>query len=172
MHRNKIGQPLHDTSSILDQKSKSIQGGYIPGVRIESSLGDKYTLGVRGGYNVVRHRDLGKNDDERGGGFGFSAGIKRYFKNNFRAWHLGLRTDIWFNAIDWKNDVGLPNETSGNTDVLVVQPTVELGYAFLLNRFVVSPAIAFGWEFNAKTRGRATGEGPILLAGVTCALRI
>ena len=54
--------------------------GVIPGLHFEYGLSDKDGLLARVGYNIVDHRDLGVQDDETGGGFGFSLGYRRYFK--------------------------------------------------------------------------------------------
>ena len=140
--------------------------GLIPGIQIERGFADKNTIHLRVGYQYIRHRDLGVHEDERGNGFGFTLGYKRYLKENFQGWFLGVRNDIWFNELDWKDNIDLPNEISGTSNITVVQPTAEAGYLFKLgeNGFLV-PTIAFGVEINVRTEGADVGEGAILLLG-------
>jgi len=60
----------------------------------------------------------------------------------------------------------------GHTSITVIQPTVELGYLFILGKSLhMTPSIAFGWEWNAKTDGEPTGEGAILLLGISVGKR-
>ena len=84
--------------------------GVIPGLRIEKIHGSKSASHLRLGYNWIRHRDLGKQDDERGDGFGFTIGHKKYFKENHHGLHLGIKSDFWRNSIDWKNNIGEEEE--------------------------------------------------------------
>lgn len=150
----------------VDFEFQAYPTGLIPGVRLETGKG-KNAAHLRLGYNWIRHGDFGKHEDERGDGFGFSIGYKRYFKPEQKGLFAGLKNDIWFNEIDWKDDIGAPNERSGRTKITVLQPTAEFGYAFVLNpSLVISPNIAVGYEINAKTNGEPTGEGAIFLMGV------
>ena len=145
--------------------------GVIPGLHFEFGLSEKDGLLGRIGYNIVDHRDLGVQDDEKGGGFGFSAGYRRYFKANRQGFFLGARTDLWFNKIDWKDNPDSPNEVEveGRTEITVLQPTAEAGYVVNLGNGSWSfvPNIAFGAEINIKTEGRPVGESAILLVGFT-----
>ena len=61
----------------------------------------------------------------------------------------------------------MPNEISGNTDIIVIQPTLEVGYLFLPfdSNLHISPTVSFGYEVNVRTRGEPVGEGAILLLG-------
>ncbi len=147
--------------------------GAILGVRAEFALTDQHAIHLRAGYNIVRHRDQGKHEDERGGGFGLTLGYKRYFKPGLNGWFAGLRSDVWFNAIDWKDDIRQPNEISGETDVIVLQPTVEAGYRFsIFDDWFIAPNVAFGVEINAKTKGAEVGQGAILLLGIGIGKRV
>ena len=147
--------------------------GLIPGVRFEKGFNEKSTTFIRFGYNWIRHRDLGVHEDERGDGFGITAGFKRYFQDGFKGISLSLKNDIWFNKLIWKDHIGTPSEISGITKIMVIQPTVELGYFFYLNKnWFFAPSIAFGYEINVKTRGAKVGEGAIALLGLTLGKRI
>jgi len=138
----------------------------IPGFRIEKGFQEKNAIHLRLGYNWIRHRDLGVHEDERGNGFGFTVGYKRYFKENYEGFFIGARSDFWFNELDWKDNIDLPTEISGTTNITVIQPTAEAGYLFLLNNnWIFAPNIAFGYEVNVKTEGAPVGEGAILLLG-------
>ncbi len=147
--------------------------GLIPGIRIEGGFAERHAAHLRLGYTWIRHGDAGKHDDERGKGFGLTLGYRYFFKpEGFRGFFLGARNDFWFNEIDWKNDVGQAGETSGTTEIIVVQPTVEAGWLFVFNeKWVLAPTLAFGYEVNVKTEGEPTGEGMIMLAGLSLGRR-
>ncbi|MFQ5446553.1 MAG: hypothetical protein ACE5FF_06435 [Saprospiraceae bacterium] len=141
--------------------------GLLPGLRVEKGFGTRHTLHLRAGYNLVRHGSAGKHEDERGGGAGFTIGYKRYFSGGFRGWFAGVKNDFWLNEIDWKDGVGQPGESSGTTNITVVQPTAEAGFLFEFGRsWIFAPTLAFGFEINVKTKGEPTGEGAIFLAGL------
>lgn len=141
--------------------------GLIPGFSLDKSLSEKGDLYFRVGYNFIRHRDLGKHEDERGDGFGFSVGYKQYLKDAGQGWRLGLKNDLWWNTIDWTEG----NDT-GETKISVVQPTLELSYVMPKGGILITPSIAFGYEINYKTEGEPTGEGAILLVGFQLAKRL
>lgn len=158
-----LGQENQSTS--LGFEFQAYPTGLIPGLRIEKTTGNSSILSVRLGYNWIRHRDLGKHDDERGQGYGITLGYKKYIRRGFRGWHLGLRTDVWRNSIDWYDDVA-SGRSAGNTKITVVQPTAELGHTIQLgSALTFTPTLSFGWEWNVKTEGEPTGEGAILLLG-------
>lgn len=146
--------------------------GVIPGIHLEWGISSQDGLLARIGYNIVRHRDLGVHGDERGGGFGFTLGYRRYSKKNRNGFFLGAKSDLWFNKIDWKENVNLITEFGGQTDVTVLQPTAEAGYVMKLDKgWIFVPSIAFGAEINIKTEGSPVGEGAVLLLGFTFAKR-
>jgi len=140
--------------------------GLIPGIRLEQAVKTHYAFHLRAGYNWVRHRDQGRHEDERGDGKGFSVGYKRYFRSGHEGFFIGARNDVWWNELDWKDRIGQPDEVSGHTKITVLQPTLEAGYVFLKSDWILSPTVAFGFEFNVKTEGEPVGEGAILLLGV------
>ena len=142
--------------------------GIIPGLRIEKAINNKASFNFRIGYQWIRHRDLGVHEDERGNGFGFSLGYKRFFSDNTKGFSLSVRTDLWFNSLDWKDNIDTSDEISGQTDITVLQPTLVLEDAFRLSdSWMLVPSIGFGYEWNVKTDGEPTGEGAILLVGVS-----
>jgi hypothetical protein len=146
--------------------------GLIPGCKIEKGFAAKNAVHLRLGYQIIDHRDLGVQDDETGTGYGFTLGYKRYIKDGFKAWYLGIRNDIWFNQIDWKSNSASPDKNMGTTDIIVVQPTAELGYLWKLSEdWIISPSFAFGWEVNIQTEGEETGQGSILLFGLSIGRR-
>lgn len=144
--------------------------GLIPGIKYERYISPLHGLHLRVGYNWVRHGSAGVHEDERGQGFGFTAGYRRYLSDYYgKTWFIGARGDVWFNSLDWRDGIGGPNEINGNSKVTVVQPTLEGGYRFILNggELFFEPSLAFGFEFNVKTKGEKVGEGPILLGGIS-----
>lgn len=141
--------------------------GLIPAVVVDKGISEKEFIGIRFGYNWFRHRDLGVHDDERGGGFGYTIGYKRYLKTDFKGWCFGLKSDMWWNHVDWY-DIGENDQRiSGETDITVLQPTIESAYVWLIkNNILITPSLAFGWEWNIRTEGEPTGQGPIVLVGI------
>ncbi len=155
-------EPLFD----LDLEAKAYPTGLIFNFRVEGVKG-RNAFHFGGGYNHIRHGDAGKHDDERGNGLGLAIGYKRYFNDFQNGFFIGQKNELWFSEIKWKNDIGLPSETSGKTEIMVFQPTAEAGWLFELGRrFIFAPIVAFGYEWNVRTKGSPTGEGPILLVGV------
>lgn len=143
--------------------------GFIPGVRGDLYLSEFSKVHLRIGYNVVRHGDAGEHDDERGGGFGFSAGYDILPSASHR-WTIGVRSDLWFNEVDWSDDLESGGMASGTTNVTVLQPTLQGGYRIPVSeRIELIPTAAFGFEINVRTRGAEVGQGPILLLGVILA---
>ncbi len=147
--------------------------GLIPGLRIAKAFGDKNAVHLRLGANIFDHRDLGVQDEEQGKGLGFSIGYKRYLKNDHQGWSLGIRNDLWFNTVEWIDYIDLADDLTGTTKITVVQPTLELGYLLKFGKsWIFTPAVAFGYEVNVKTEGEPTGEGAILLLGISIGKRL
>ncbi len=146
--------------------------GIILGVRADFSVSEHIALNGRLGYNLARRRDLGEHDDERGGGFGGSFGSRYFFKQDFQGFFIGVRVDLWAMEIDWTTTVSDP-ETTGVTNITVLQPLIAGGYAFVLpsGNWVITPKISLGYEINLKTKGEAVGEGAISLIGVSVCRR-
>ena len=139
--------------------------GIMPGARAELALGERNELHLRVGANLFDHRDLGVQQEEIGGGGGFTLGYRRYFSDGQEGFFLGARNDIWFNTNNWKNDAG----DTGTTKIVVVQPTAEAGYRFGLGEssWTLAPAVGFGFEVNVVSNGEDVGQGAILLLGVS-----
>lgn len=146
--------------------------GVIPGIRFEYAFNDQQAVHVRLGVQEIRHGDHGEHDDERGDGHGFSLGYKRYFKPGLTGASVSFRTDLWFNSLDWRDDIGLTTERRGHTDVTVIQPTVEISWHHPLGtQFFITPSLGAGFEINIDTDGEDVGEGFIYLAGVLLGMR-
>ena len=65
--------------------------------QIEKAFKENYAFHLRLGYNWIRHQDFGEHEDERGDGYGFTLGYKRYFKEGHKGFFIGARNDFWFN---------------------------------------------------------------------------
>lgn len=144
--------------------------GLIPGVKVDHSVGPHSRLSLRVGANIFDHKDLGVQDSEVGDGLGFSLGYQYYFIEDKTGLHLELKNDVWWNSVAWVNNEAL---TSGDTDIIVIQPTINLGYTFIIgSRVVISPSVGFGLEWNVRTMGEPTGEGPIGLVGLSAGIRL
>jgi hypothetical protein len=142
--------------------------GFLFGGRGEFGFKPHQSFDFRVGYNLVDHRDLGKHANEEGGGFGFTLGYRYYFQSQNTRFFLGIRSDLWFNKIDWQDSPSL----SGTTNIIVLQPTLIAGYLFLINeKWSVSPTLAFGYEVNVVENGEPVGQGTIALLGVNFCYR-
>lgn len=139
--------------------------GIIAGLAADVPIGTKSFVHIKGGTNIFDHRDLGEQDSEEGNGYGLTLGYRRFFSETLTKWRLGIKSDLWFNKVDWSNINEDDTTTEGTTDITVLQPTAELSYVFNNGSLVFAPHIAFGMEWNIKTDGLPTGEGPILLLG-------
>ncbi len=147
--------------------------GFISALRAEKAVANKFSYSFRIGYNYIRHGDAGEHDDERGNGIGFSYGKRQFITRKFlQGYFFGLRADLWYNNITWKDNNGI-NVESGRTHVLVFQPTLETGYQWALadQKLIITPTLAFGFERNFSTIGEPVGQGWILLAGFNIARR-
>ncbi len=142
-------------------------------VQLNLPLESRYEAGFHAGYNRTRRRDWGVHDDERGGGPGLGLSLKRFVRPESEDWFYGLRIDLWSLAIDWYDTEpecsGAASECrlSGDSRILVFQPTVEAGYRIFARGLKVDLALSFGREINVQTRGLPVGEGIILLAGAS-----
>jgi len=146
--------------------------GYIPGLSIDQHIGDKHVVYLRAAYNIFNHRDLGVQLNEEGIGHGFSLGYKRYLNNTQQGLRFGIKNDIWWNEVDWAGYNGAGSPVFGITNITVIQPTVEVDYVWDFGNILIAPSVAFGVEWNVKTEGEPTGEGPILLVGFQLGKRI
>ncbi|MCB0643661.1 MAG: DUF3575 domain-containing protein [Phaeodactylibacter sp.] len=165
------GQSLRLSPTDISLEFQVYPTGFLPGIRIDQNFGKHHALHLRGGLNLINHRDLGVQDDERGSGYGGTFGYRYYFPSDFQGWFLGLRADVWRNTIEWKNFSDLPG--AGTTRLWVLQPTLEGGYLFLLanQTWFISPSLGFGVEVNVVTEGAETGQGLILLLGCSSGIR-
>ena len=175
---------LFISTNVLAQNSISLEtqaypAGVVPGIRFNLDIGANSYLTSRIGYNFTDRQDFGKNDNEEGGGPGFSLG---YARSNFlnKKLILNLRSDLWFMDIDWEQQglivcdpVSCPNAVArGTTEITVLQPTVGLEYNLILSEnLFLKPSLSFGYEINIKTEGREVGEGAILLGGLSFGYR-
>lgn len=161
---------LNGQSKIFDLgfEFQAYPTGLIPGLRLETGFADQHALHLRLGYNALDHQGYGVHEDETGGGYGFTLGYKYYFKPGFERWFLGIKNDLWWNEVDWKDGIGTGTEIAGTTNITVVQPTLEAGFAMKVGpSWFFSPSLALGYEINVQTDGEPTGEGPIVLLGFT-----
>lgn len=140
--------------------------GLISGVRGDLYLSNAAKLHMRIGYNHVRHGDAGVHDDERGGGMGFTLGYDILPLANHR-WTIGLRSDLWWNTLDWYDDIPGQQRATGTSRITVLQPTVQAGYRMPIGeRIEILPTLSFGYEINVRTVGAEVGHGAILLLGI------
>lgn len=135
--------------------------GAIVTARYSLDTADSSRVHIHAGMNATDRRDWGKHAEERGAGFGFGMAGHRYFHDRRSGPWYGLRGDIWFMTIRWREP-----DRSGETDVVVVQPTARAGWTLSFGRADVDLSLGLGAEVNVHTQGEAVGEGAILLVGI------
>lgn len=137
--------------------------GYIAALHLAYNFPIHHSIQLRAGYNKSNWKSEGLHDNEEGGGPGFSLGYRYYFLVRPHGFFLGARTDVWHLSIDWKKGIA-----TGNSKTWALQPTVEMGYMFLINDMVfITPSIAAGVQSNLQTQGQTVGDGSIFLAGIS-----
>lgn len=145
-------------------EAQAYPAGVITAARAEFPLGAHDALTARLAWNETDRQDFGEHDDERGGGGGGGIGWRRYFGAQRDGWLVGGRVDLWALEIDWEDE---SPASEGRTDVLVLQPSAEAGYAWRLgdSRWRLELTASLGVEINFDTDGEDVGEGVIGLAG-------
>jgi hypothetical protein len=121
-------------------------------------IGSREELLAYAGYNLARGWDWGLHADERGGGPGAGLGWRGYL-HGYSGLNLSLRTELWLLDIAWRDSAAL----TGLTEVKVLQPSVEVGWAGRRGPYGVPEiGLSLGQEINVVTSGQAVGQGPIL----------
>jgi hypothetical protein len=130
-------------------------------------------LHLRAGANVTERSDFGEHDDESGAGAGLGVGYRQRLgpqpRSGSGGWSVGARLDLWRLKIDWRDDPSpaAPSGRAGDTDIWVLQPALEAGYAWTLGRDRLELMLGVGAEINVATSGEDVGEGAIGLIGLT-----
>lgn len=139
--------------------------GIIPGIHVQVPLDEYGSLTGRFAANITDRQDFGEFDNEEGEGFGGGIGYRRYLETGQTGWLYGGRIDIWSLEIDFEDSGG----PTGTSDIIVLQPTAEVGYGFRLGEgsWRLEVALGVGAEINVDTDGEDVGEGAIVLLGVT-----
>lgn len=139
--------------------------GWMVGPVASFSLAHKHSINIRIAANIADRHDWGKNDDEKGTGYGGSLGYRFLFTPGKNSFFVGARVDLWRMKIDWKDKINAAPATSGQTKITIFQPTAEAGYNVMSKtkkwNFVFSAAA--GQEINIRTTGKEVGEGGIFL---------
>jgi len=121
------------------------------------------------GANFTDRDDEGEHDHEEGEGPGFGAALRWYLEDGGTGLYAGGRADVWFLEIDWRDDGFLFFDRAGTTDVIVLQPTGQVGWAWSLadDRFQLETGLSLGLEINVREDGEGVGDGAIILGGVS-----
>ncbi|MCB0502229.1 MAG: hypothetical protein KDD32_06065 [Bacteroidetes bacterium] len=163
-------QSVQPESKLQPSLGLEIQGyptDVISSARTELLFYNANALNMSAGYNWFNHRDLGKHQAEKGGGFGSSLGYRRYFENEgLKGFFVGVKSDVWINKVHWKDFKGDGSLLiSGTSKITVWQPTLSAGYRVKFANDLLSfePNIAFGYEWNVRTTGNITYADPAIL---------
>lgn len=152
-------------------ESQMYPAGLMFNLKADWSLTEKGMLVAKAGYNLAERQDFGEHDQEDGGGPGIALGYKRYLKEGWQGFYAEARMSVWFLDIDWRDNAPA---ASGNTDITVLQPTIAIGYDFLLKgeKIKLGLFVAAGFEVNVITSGQEVGQGGISIMGASFALPI
>ncbi|MGF1509969.1 MAG: hypothetical protein ACFB9M_10760 [Myxococcota bacterium] len=142
----------------------------IPALRARFSLAPHFSLLGYVEANFARRRDLGEFDDERGEGFGGGLGLRAFLRPDHVGWHGGARVDVFYLPIRFTDEVEGGPDITGETETVVVQPSVHAGYTFDFDGNLLELTLAFGREINVVENGPPVGEDFILLWGLAFAL--
>lgn len=147
--------------------------GWIYGARADLYMGKHTNWNFRLAYKDVDRKDFSEyNLTEVGGGFGASLGY-RYYLGKRKGLFLGGRADFWQLDIDWTDKDNNGNKTMGTTATSVFQPTVEVGYQFVIDRhWTVALAFTNGFEVNVATDGKRVEDGFVTLFGVNVGYKL
>ena len=141
--------------------------GIMPGIVSDWYLKDHFALNTRLGLNMAnRHDWSGFHDSEKGTGYGGSIGLRYYVHPECDGLLFGVRSDLWKMRINWEKHDVTPIE-KGHTDILILQPTAEIGYLWRLkeSKWNIGAILALGFEINIKTEGEEVGQGRVSLFG-------
>lgn len=138
--------------------------GHLIGLQAEYSPNkNHHSFNARLAANITRRKNFsGLNDNEWGNGYGGSLGYRYYFQPDCHGLYLGTRADLWFININWSDSSAVIKE--GTTEIIVLQPTFELGYLFKLGKgWEIGTAFVNGAEINVKMKGDPVGQGWVSL---------
>lgn len=143
--------------------------GWIAGPSVNYFVAPKHVVHAGLGVNIANRKDFGKNDNEKGTGFGGSLGYRYLFTPQKNSFFIGARVDFWGMKINWKDKIGTPQAINGTTKITVFQPTAHVGYWVkpTNSKFNFLFSAGAGAEINIKTNGKKVGEGGMWLLGVS-----
>lgn len=150
----------------LGAEAQWYPAGWLAGPAAMYFLGKRDVLVGKLSVNFAnRHGWSGLNDDEKGTGIGVSVGYRYLLKEKPNTFFIGVRSELYTIKINWKNNIGLPAETSGSTRTIVFQPSIEAGYLIrpVSKNWVYTFSGGAGREINVVTKGRPVGQGGIWL---------
>lgn len=153
----------------LGVEFQAYPAGMMPGITYAFAWNEAHEINFRAGMNFAKRNDWGVQMDERGSGFGVTLGYRYRFHVWNEVFSIGPRCDVWDLDIDYVDTrFQGPMERRSTTEILVVQPTLELAWWKQLgdSRFDLGVSLSNGYEINVKTEGLPVGEGFITLVGI------
>ena len=150
--------------------------GQILQIRTLVRQGSGMDVRLYAGINRARRQDFGEKDDEEG--FGAGLGLDVVKSPDASGIYYGGKLDLWYLNIDWEDvENPCPDDAkclapeilrTGETQLLVVQPTATFGYRYIPSESSIALefSLSLGAEINAHTDGDPVGEGLILLGGI------
>jgi len=153
----------------LGMEFQAYPAGLMPGLSYALGLGSNHEVNFRAGMNFAKRNDWGVQLDERGSGFGVTLGYRYRMQLWNQIFSIGPRCDIWDMDINYEDSRFMgPMAVRSTTEILVVQPTVELAWWKRLGEgpWELGLSLSNGYEINVRTEGEPVGEGFITLIGV------
>lgn len=173
---NAIGQESEFNASWVDvgAEVQFYPAGFITSARVMRGISPHGNFLFRLGHNFAQRQNFGEHESETGGGFGISIGYRYYFNPAPKGFFVAARTGLWLMNIEWKDAINTSLEKKGNTNILVVQPTLAAGYQYVTNskKWALGASVAFGIEWNVVTNGEEVGQGGISILFVSLTRRL
>ena len=152
--------------------------GLIYSLRGGIEVAPQQEVSVRVGYYTDIQDDTDNHLKEKTLGYGAGLGYRYYTDDKLGGFFAGVRTDVWFREVEWRGLERIcgtappcgDRKITGDTDLIMLQPSLEVGYNLFGGRssFMVAPVISAGWQFELEEKGVEveTGEGLLFTAGL------
>ncbi len=134
-----------------------------PGINLQMAFNSKLhhsfliSIGFKNAYNPIE----GTHDNEKGRGWGGSLGYRYYFSVVPKGFFLGVRCDLWSMRM-----YHTANASGPSSNVLIAQPSGEIGYTILINdQLFITLFASGGKQFTVSSSGEAYKYGQEFIPG-------
>lgn len=142
-----------------------------PGINLQLAFNAKihHSFITSIGYKQAWKHIPNTNNNEKGKGFGGSLGYRYYFKIIPKGIYIGARAHVWSLSMYKTAD-----NTAGNTNLTVAQPSAELGYTAVINDMAfISFYYSAGTQvqLSAEDKTYGYGKGSVSAFGISGGIR-